>query len=65
MISTGGRFLQACSGLALIVLLSVLPGWTQEVRARLSGTVKDPAGAVVPEAGQVTQSVNVEAAASG
>ena len=43
-------FRHGCGTLALVVLLSVWPARAQEVTARLSGTVKDPAGAVVPDA---------------
>jgi hypothetical protein len=50
MTSEGRRFQQGCCALALIMLLSAWPGRAQEVTARLAGTVKDPAGAVVPEA---------------
>src|SRR5579864_7598764 len=39
-----------CCVLALSLLLSALPSRPQEVTARLSGTVKDSAGGVVPEA---------------
>jgi len=39
---------QGCCALALSMLLWVWPSTAQEVTARLSGIVKDPAGAVVP-----------------
>jgi hypothetical protein len=41
---------QCCGAVALIALFSVCSIWGQEVTARLSGIVKDQAGAVVPEA---------------
>ena len=44
--------------LALNLLLSVCPGRAQEVTARLAGTVKDPAGAVVPEAALTATNVS-------
>ena len=44
------RFRQTLGALALIAVLSAWPVRAQEVTARLSGTVKDPAGAVVPDA---------------
>jgi hypothetical protein len=50
MTANGRRFQRVCGALAWIVLFSVWPAAAQEVTARLSGTVKDPAGAVVPEA---------------
>jgi len=50
MISNDRSFRQSRCALALIVLLSPWLGRAQEVTARLAGTVKDQAGAVVPEA---------------
>lgn len=58
MTSKGRRFQQGCCALALMMLLSVWPGRAQEVTARLAGTVKDPAGAVVPEAALSATSVS-------
>jgi len=46
----GRGFRQGCGALALIVLFSVWFARAQEVTARLSGTVKDSAGGVVPDA---------------
>ena len=50
MTSKGRRLQHGCCVLVLIMLLSVWPSRAQEVTARLAGTVKDPAGAMVPEA---------------
>ena len=50
MTSKGRRLQRGCCVLVLIMLLSVWPSRAQEVTARLAGTVKDPAGAMVPEA---------------
>jgi hypothetical protein len=50
MTGNGHRFWQGCCAVSLIMLLTVWLGRAQEVTARLSGTVKDPAGALVPEA---------------
>src|SRR5580704_465943 len=54
----GCRLEQGCCALALILLLSVWPVSAQEVTARLSGTVRDPAGAVVPEAALTATNVS-------
>src|SRR5208282_6032396 len=51
-------FQQGCCALALIILLSAWSGSAQEVTARLSGMVKDPAGAVVPEAALTATNVS-------
>src|SRR5713226_1133560 len=47
-----------CCALVLCLVISVWPGRAQEVTARLSGTVKDPAGAVVPEAALTATNVS-------
>ena len=47
-----------CCALVLCLLLSAWPGRAQEVTARLAGTVKDPAGAVVPEAALTATNVS-------
>jgi hypothetical protein len=54
----GCRLGRGCGALALIMLLSVAFGSAQEVTARLSGTVRDPAGAVVPEAALTATNVS-------
>ncbi len=63
MTSKGCRLQHGCCALALSMLLSVWPGRAQEVTARLSGTVKDPAGAMVPEAALTATNVSTGLAA--
>ena len=41
----------AAGGLLAVMLLSSLPSWAQVTGATLSGTVTDPSGALVPQAG--------------
>src|SRR5260370_24165841 len=68
MTSKGRRFRQGYGAMALSTLLSLWPGRAQEVTARLAGTVKDPAGAVVPAAALTATNVStgmVTRAASG
>jgi hypothetical protein len=52
------RFPEGCTALALFALLSVCSTHAQQVTARLAGAVKDPAGAVVPEAIIAATNVN-------
>jgi hypothetical protein len=58
MTSKGRGLYHGCCVLVLIMLLSVWPSRAQEVTARLAGTVKDPAGAMVPEAVLVATNVS-------
>ena len=58
MKTKGRRFQHGHCVLALSLLFSVCPGRAQEVTARLAGTVKDPAGAVVPEAALTATNVS-------
>jgi hypothetical protein len=45
-----GRFGQGFRALAFVTVFALWPCLAQEVTARLEGTVRDPAGALVPEA---------------
>ena len=47
-----------CSCLLATLLSSICPGHAQEVTARLDGTVRDTAGAVVPEAALSARNVS-------
>ncbi|MGI8958875.1 MAG: carboxypeptidase-like regulatory domain-containing protein [Bryobacteraceae bacterium] len=50
--------LARCSCLLAALLASICPGHAQEVTARLDGTVKDTAGALVPEAALTARNVS-------